>query len=269
MTTILYAVLAVTVIGLVCAVLLVVAGKFMAVPVDEKFEKVRACLPGANCGACGYAGCDGYASALASGACTETTLCVPGGDTAAADVAAALGVEAGTVQKKVAFISCNGTCEKTRDKFTYEGTQTCAGAEIMFGGPGECTFGCMGFGDCQRVCQYNAICIENGIAHVDPRICKGCGACAKVCPNHLIHVLPADIAYFVTCGNQEKGAMTRQRCTNGCIGCKRCEKACETGAITVNNNLASIDYEKCIGCGKCAEVCTVGCIADLLNNKNA
>ncbi len=260
MATILYAVITVTAIGLICAVLLVVASKLMAVPVDEKFEALRECLPGANCGACGFAGCDGYAKALAAGKTSETALCVPGGDETAAQLAGVLGVAGGKVQRRIAFIQCNGTCEHTRNKFEYEGVQTCTGAELMFGGPGVCTFGCMGFGDCARACPYDAICVENGMAHVDPRKCRGCGACVKVCPNQLIHVLPTDIPYFVTCGNQEKGAMTRQRCSVGCIGCKKCELGCEAKAITVQNNLASIDYSKCTGCGKCAEVCPSGCI---------
>ena len=263
METILYAVISVTLIGLVCALVLVIAGKLMAVPVNERLEKVRACLPGANCGACGYAGCDGYAEALASGACKETTLCIPGGNDAAQQVAAVLGLKAGEVERKVAFIRCNGTCSHTHNKYEYTGIQTCAGAEQLFGGPGECTFGCMGLGDCARACEYGAICIENGIAHVDTRVCVGCGKCAKVCPNQLIQILPLSIRHFVTCGNQEKGAMTRQRCKTGCIGCKKCELNCPEKAITVTNNLASIDYSKCSNCGKCVEVCPSGCILEL------
>ena len=260
METLIIAIVILTAVGLLCAVLLVIAGKAMAVPVDETFEKVRACLPGANCGACGFAGCDGYAKALSSGRTKETTLCVPGGTSTAADVAGVLGMEAGTVEKKVAFITCNGTCANTSDKFDYNGIRSCEAANLFYAGPGQCTFGCMGYGDCAAVCPSHAICIEDGMAHIDPRLCTGCGTCTKACPNHLIQIIPENVPIFVRCGNQEKGAMTRKRCSVGCIGCKKCEKNCPTGAITVNNNLAKIDYTKCTGCGLCADNCPSGCI---------
>ncbi len=260
MDKLLIAVIILTAIGLLCAVLLVIAGKVMAVPVDETFEKVRACLPGANCGACGYAGCDGYADALAKGKTRNCALCVPGAAKVAGEVAAVMGLEAGSVEKKVAFITCRGTCENTGDKFEYDGIGSCAAAELFYAGPGQCTFGCMGFGDCAAVCDQGAICIENGMAHINPALCIGCGKCAKACPNQLIDIIPANVPVYVTCGNREKGAMTRKRCKVGCIGCKKCEKICEAGAITVENNLAKIDYTKCTGCGKCAENCPSGCI---------
>ncbi len=262
MEELILAIVILTAVGLLCAALLVLAGKAMAVPTDETFEKVRECLPGANCGACGYAGCDGYAKALSSGKTKETTLCVPGGAQAAKDVAAVLGLEAGSVEKKVAFIRCNGTCDNTGDKFAYDGIKSCAAAELFFAGPGQCTFGCMGFGDCAAVCDQNAIWVENGMAHIDTNLCIGCGKCAKACPNQLIQIIPVNVPVVVRCGNQEKGAMTRKRCAVGCIGCKKCEKVCPTGAITVNNNLASINYDQCVGCGECVKNCPSGCIIE-------
>ena len=263
METILYAVISVTVIGLICALVLVIAGKVMAVKVDERLEQVRACLPGANCGACGFAGCDGYAAALASGECTETTRCIPGGNDAAQQVAAVLGLKAGTVERQTAFVRCRGTCENTTKKFDYTGISTCTAAKQLFGGPGACSYGCLGLGDCANVCEYGAICLEDGVARVDPRLCVGCGMCARTCPQQLIVIRPASARHVVACSNQNKGAETRKICKVGCIGCKKCELNCPEKAITVTNNLASSDYSKCSNCGKCVEVCPVGCIAEL------
>jgi Fe-S-cluster-containing hydrogenase component 2 len=118
----------------------------------------------------------------------------------------------------------------------------------------------MGFGDCAAVCPENAICIENGIAHIDPRKCIGCGICVRNCPRGLISLTDAVDTVVVTCSNTEKGAVVRGKCSNGCIGCKKCEKTCPNGAIKVENNLARIDYEKCIACGACADACPTGAI---------
>ena len=130
----------------------------------------------------------------------------------------------------------------------------------MYGGQGKCVFGCMGFGDCAKVCPQGAICIKNGIAHIDTRKCIGCGLCAKACPRKLIEIVDDVEKVLVTCNNTEKGALVRGKCSNGCIGCKKCEKNCPEGAITVTDNLAKIDYSKCTHCGECAKNCPVGCI---------
>ena len=260
MSPIVMAVLSVTVIGIICAVVLSIASKVMAVKVDERFPAVRECLPGANCGACGYPGCDGYAQALIEDPEVKTNLCIPGAAATASALAAALGVEAEEVVPMVAVVHCNGNCEATSDKIEYHGMETCAAAKLMYGGKGACTFGCLGLGDCQRACPSEAICIENGIAHVDPRKCTGCGICTKECPNKIISVVKKNAIPVVLCSNTEKGAATRKKCTNGCIACKKCERECPEKAITVQNNLAVIDYSKCTNCGHCVEVCMAKCI---------
>ncbi len=247
-------------ISAVCAVLLVLADKFMQVPVDEKFPIVRDCLPGANCGACGYAGCDGYASALVSGEETRINKCVPGADGVAMALSQALGVEFEDVEEQVAFVCCGGDCNSTSDKMAYQGISTCAAAKSMYGGKGACSFGCLGFGDCASVCPQEAICLFDGLARVDASKCIGCGLCAKTCPSGIIAMLPAVSELVVRCSNREKGAATRKECSNGCIGCHKCEKECPEGAITVVDNLARIDQAKCTACGRCAQVCPVGCI---------
>lgn len=250
-------------IGLLCAIMLVLAAKFFAVEEDETEKSIRACLPGANCGACGYAGCDGYAKALAAdkGKNTiKTNLCIPGADATAKEIADILGVEFEDVIEQVAVVHCYGDCTHTSRKMEYVGIQHCAAAKTMYGGDGKCTFGCIGLGDCVEVCPQNAICLEKGIAHIDTRKCIGCGICVRTCPQGVIGLMADVNSVIVTCNNKDKGAAARQKCTNACIGCKKCEKTCERGAITVVNNLATIDYSLCTGCGECARNCPVGCI---------
>lgn len=260
MNAILIPIIAVAVIGLICGVMLVVASKLMAVPTDETFTAVRDCLPGANCGACGYAGCDGYAKALADGSEKRTSLCVPGSDAAASQIAAALGVEAEEVVERVAVIACCGDSTCTARKHEYQGISGCAAANLLFAGDGACAYGCLGYGDCASVCPTDAICIENGLARVIPSRCIGCGLCGKVCPKQLIQLVPDTVNTVVRCSNADKGALTRKACTKGCIACKKCERECPADAITIINNHAVIDFNKCVQCGHCADICTTGCI---------
>lgn len=260
MEEIIFAVISITVIGIICAVMLAVASKIMAVKEDERFPVVRECLPGANCGACGFAGCDGYAHALIEDDGVKTNLCIPGADGVSKKLSEILGVAFEDVVEQVAVIKCKGDCNVTSEKMDYQGIESCAAAKLLFGGTGKCTFGCMGLGDCAKVCPNNAICLENGIAHINTRLCIGCGMCAGVCPNKLISIMPDVEKVLVTCSNTEKGAITRKECSHGCIACKKCEKECPVGAVTVENNLAKIDYDKCTNCGRCAEVCPTHCI---------
>jgi len=260
MSEVMTAVLVLCIIGFVCALLLVIASKYMKVPVNENFPKVRDCLPGANCGSCGYAGCDGYAKALAEGDEEKTNLCVPGGDVAARKISEVLGTEFEDVVEKTAFVHCNGDCNSTHDKMDYQGIESCKAAKLLFGGVGSCICGCMGMGDCAKVCPEQAIWVQNGLAHVDPHACIGCGLCAKTCPQKIIELIPAVNKVRVRCSNTEPGAKTRKACSTGCIGCKKCEKECPVGAITVEGNLSRIDNTKCTVCGKCVEVCPTGAL---------
>lgn len=256
---VLIAVAVVSGIGLVCGIVLALASHFMAVKTDEKKEAVRGCLPGVNCGACGYTGCDGYAAALAKGE-AEINLCIPGADAVAKKLAEVLGVDFADVVEKVAFVRCGGDCKATEKKQIYDGVKSCAAANLIYGGTGKCTFGCLGYGDCAAVCQSDAVCITDGIAHISATKCIGCGMCVKACPKHIITLVPDVVRTVVMCSNKEKGAVTRKECTSGCIACKKCERLCPAQAITVNDNLAVIDIDKCTGCGVCSDNCPVGCI---------
>ena len=257
---ILVAFLVVAAIALVLGIALAVLSHFFAVPEDPTFTKVRECLPGINCGACGYKGCDDYAHALADGSEKNPSLCIPGAQAVATQIGAILGVEAEEFEDVVAFVACNGNCEATGNKAAYDGVPTCAAASMLYGGPGECAYGCLGLGDCAKACPADAICTIDGIAHVDTTRCLGCGVCAAACPKGIIHMVPQKAAVAVMCSSKAKGADARKACKNACIGCKKCEKTCPHGAITVVDNLAVIDYGKCTGCGACAECCPTGCL---------
>ena len=164
----------------------------------------------------------------------------------------------------MAVVRCSGSADYTSDKMEYAGIQSCSAAVLLAGGPASCQYGCMGLGDCVNACQYGAIEICNGVAHIDPARCKGCSMCVAACPKHLITLVPYRPLAVVRCSSCDKGAQTNKVCKIGCIGCMKCEKICESDAIHVKDFHAVVDPEKCTGCGKCAEVCPRHVI-DLLN----
>ncbi len=238
--------------GLIIGILLGIAAIKFYVETDSRVEAVRECLPGSNCGGCGFAGCDACAEAIVKG---EAPINACAGSRQA-DIAAIMGAEAGEQVKMVAFVKCGGTCDKTSVKYRYQGIADCRKLALIPGhGEKECSFGCMGYGSCVDACKYDAIHVVNGVAVVDKEKCVGCSACTKVCPNHLIELRPYEAKYGVKCSSTLKGKDVKAKCSTGCIGCGICAKQCEFGAITVENNIAHIDYEKCTGCGKCAEKC--------------
>ena len=247
------------VVAMLLDVLLGLISHFFAVKEDETAKAIRACLPGVNCGACGYKGCDDYAAAVAEGTAAPN-LCVPGAEAVALELGEIMGMEVETPEDFVAFVHCNGHCEATSKKADYKGIETCKAASMLFAGPDACRFGCLGYGDCAAACPSGAICLEDGVAHVDTSLCIGCGLCRDTCPKHIISMIPQESAVVVSCSNTDKGAQARTVCKNACIGCKKCEKVCESGAVSVQNNLAGIDYDKCTGCGACAEACPTGAI---------
>lgn len=262
MIDILIPVLVLVIIALVCAVILTVSSVFFGVKEDERVLAVRDCLPGANCGACGFSGCDGYAKALSEGNTDNPSLCTPGGDRVSKQVADIMGLTAGDVVERVAYVACNGSCAASERKYEYVGPATCSTANMSYAGDRDCTFACLGYGDCMNVCPRDAICInpQKNIAEIDPRKCIGCGLCVKTCPNGIIHLIDDTSRVVVKCSSHNKGAQVRKVCLNGCIACGKCEKTCPKGAIKVTDNLATIDYGKCTGCGACRDACPVHCI---------
>ena len=246
-------------LGAIFGVILGFAGKKFAVEVDERVTKVRECLGGANCGACGYAGCDAFAQAVVNGE-AEPNGCTPGGEKTATAIGKALGIEVKAQGARVALVLCQGTNGIAKNRYDYNGIISCRAAAAMAGGPKLCLYSCLGLGDCVKKCCLNAISIHDGIASVDPNICKGCGACAAECPRGVIAILPADTNVVVSCRNKDTGRKAIAVCMKACIGCKRCEKECKYEAIKVTDGFAHIDSDKCTRCGICATVCPRGCI---------
>lgn len=249
-------------VGLVFGIILTVAAKVMFVPVDERVSAIKEVLPGANCGACGFAGCDGYADAIVAENLSPS-LCPVGGPDVAAQIAGIMGVEAGEMEPMTAMVMCNGNCNATKEVLVPDRLHTCKEAKMFYGGQWACTHGCLGLGDCLAECAYDAICISNGVATINKDLCVGCGACAKVCPNHIIDVVKKKDTVFVRCNSTDKGAVARRACSVACIGCMKCTKVCKFDAIVVENNLARIDRDKCKNCGLCAKECPTGAIVKL------
>lgn len=245
-------------LGVLAGVLLTICSKVFAVKVDERLEQLQEALPQINCGSCGYSGCNAYAEAILSGA--DINMCKPGGTASAEKLGKIMGLEAGELEQEVAFVKCSGNCNVTQHKYIYDGTQSCKASNRYYNGSKICTSGCLGYGDCVKVCPNGAISIVDRIAVVDPATCVGCGLCAKACPNELIVIRRKSQKVDVGCKSTAIGKITRSVCENGCIGCRLCEKKCPSGAIKVENNFASIDYLKCTSCGICAEACKIGVI---------
>ena len=255
MSGILIAALCTACVGIFVGIFLGVAGIVFKVKTDEREEKVLSVLPGNNCGGCGYPGCSGLAAAIVKGE-APVNGCPVGGSEVGSKVAAIMGTAAGDSVKTVAFVACDGDCEKAKENYDYSGPTDCRVMSFApAGGPKACREGCLGGGSCVAACPFDAIHIVNGIAKVDREKCKACGKCVAACPRHLISLVPYDAKYIVSCSSHAKGPEVMKACTAGCVGCSLCVRNCPAGAVTVTDNLAVIDQEKCAGCGVCAEKC--------------
>lgn len=246
--------LAIGAIGLFFGALLGFASIVFRIDKDERIDKICELLPGANCGGCGYAGCSALADAVVKNG-ESAAKCNLMTDEKNKLICEIMGIKAEAVQKRTARVNCCGTSEACPSRYDFTGISDCFTAMQLNGGQKKCEYGCLGFGDCVKECGFDALSIENGIAHINYQNCTGCGRCASVCPKSLISLVPQEKKFFVACSSQDKGAVVKNYCSNGCIGCKICEKKCEFDAIHVENNLAKIDYEKCTACGACADAC--------------
>lgn len=250
-------------LGAAFGVVLSVADKKFAVEVDERVAAIRSTLGGANCGACGFAGCDAFSEAVVRGE-AKPDGCPVAGPEGAAAIAAVMGVSAGpAAEAQAARLFCRGDCEAAKPRYDYEGIQSCAMAATLAGGPKQCAWACLGLGDCAAACPFGAIAVEDGIARISADKCVACGKCVEACPRGVIHLTPENDTVFVACQNHDMAKDARAACANACIACGRCVKACIADAIKVVDYCAVIDQEKCSRCGSCAKVCPCGCIRDM------
>lgn len=247
-------------IGLLAGLGLGYASKKFAVEVDPRVPKVREALPSANCGGCGYAGCDAYAKAVVAGE-IGIDACPVGGEGVVKALAEILGMEATAKEKEVAFVKCNGTCANAGEKYQYEGIHDCLEAMYVPGaGAKSCSYGCLGLGTCERACPFDAISIIDGVAVVDKDKCTSCKKCVVSCPKTLISMVPYANEVHVKCNSKDKGKEVKSVCQVGCIGCRICQKNCPHDAIHVTGFLAKVNYDKCTECGICVEKCPTNAI---------
>lgn len=265
---IIYTIATLSIIGTSSAVILYFVAQKFKVFEDPRIDDVTEALPGANCGGCGFAGCRAFAEACVKADGLSDLSCPVGGNETMSSVAGILGVEAVKRDPRVAYIRCNGTCDHRPKTSNFDGASTCAIAASVYSGETDCQFGCLGYGDCFDVCEFDAIDLRSGLGVpliIDDK-CVACGKCVDACPKNLIELrkqFPKNRKIVVACRNKDKGGVARKACSVACIGCGKCEKECKFDAITIENNLAFIDSDKCKLCRKCVSVCPTNSIIEL------
>ena len=268
MDTIVITIIALCAIGVAAAIILYFVAQKFKVYEDPRIDEVEEVLPAANCGGCGYPGCRSFAEALVKADDISNMKCPVGGAPVMTQVGKILGHEIIASDPTVAVVRCNGTCDNRPKTNTYDGAASCTIAASLYSGDTGCQYGCLGLGECVDACKFDAMYMDEktGLPVVIEDKCVSCGACVEACPNNIIELRkkgPKSRRIFVSCVNKDKGGIARKACSTACIGCGICVKECPFGAITLENNLAYIDYNKCKLCRKCVVVCPTGAIQEL------
>jgi Na+-translocating ferredoxin:NAD+ oxidoreductase RNF subunit RnfB len=263
--TIYFAVALLAVLGVIFGIALAVVASKFVVKIDPKVDQVRETLPGANCGACGFAGCMGYAEAVAGNPDVAPNLCAPGKSPVAQKIAQITGKAAGAVDPKIARVFCQGGRSKSQRKFIYSGVMDCTAAVLAAGGDKSCDFGCLGYATCMRACPFDAITMSaDSLPIISKEKCTACGKCVAACPKQVIELGLMSKAVVISCHSRDKGIDVKKKCQVGCIACGICVRTCPVDAIKLENNLARIDHSKCITCGLCVKKCPTNAIHDYI-----
>ena len=259
------------VLGIVASLVLAIASRIFAVEENPKIEVLTEALPGANCGGCGYASCEAYATALVLDSSVPTTRCVVGDSSLPQTLATISGKEAGSVTKQIAFRHCTKREGNVATTYQYQGFASCASVSAFDKGFDACKYSCLGLGDCVAVCPFNAMEIVNGLVTIYKDLCTGCNACVEVCPRDVLTLAPVRSRVNILCSTQDKAKDVMNICQVGCISCSKCVKACPADAVYFDEfHRIRIDHERCIAYGEsCNEVCVEVCPRDILRSARA
>jgi electron transport complex protein RnfB len=266
--TILITIICLGLLALISAVILFFVAQKFKVFEDPRIDEIQAVLPAANCGGCGFAGCRNFAEALVNAESFEGLNCPVGGADVMGLAAKMLGKEAPVVDPLVAVLLCNGTPDSRPRTSVYDGASDCRISHNLYIGETDCSYGCMGHGDCVRACAFDAMYMDTltELPVISDEKCVACGACVKACPRKLIELrrkAKKERKIYVACSNCDKGGPAKRACSAACTACTKCFKVCEYGAITIENNLAYIDAGKCTFCRKCVTECPTAAIIEL------
>lgn len=260
-------ILILAILGFAVAVMLGFASKIFYVEEDPKVEAVLEALPGANCGGCGYAGCEGYANAVVKSPNVAANLCVAGGAKTAAQVGELTGKAVTESDPLISFRRCDKISGKVQKRYTYQGLPSCAAAATLAQGSDVCSHSCLGFGDCVVACPFDALYLKDGIVCVRENICTGCGKCTHACPRNILELIPRRARVAVRCSSRDKLRAVMDVCLVGCIQCGKCIKSCPAGAISFQDSRIHIDQQKCLAYGdECELICSKGCPRQILRN---
>lgn len=259
-TTLLLTILSLCGIGAFASFVLYYVSQKFKVYEDPLIDDVEKALPGANCGGCGFPGCRGFAEKLVKSDTMQGFFCPVGGAECMNSIGELLGRIAEEKEPMVAVVRCNGTCDARPKTNQYDGARKCSIANSLYTGETNCSYGCLGMGDCVVSCKFDAIEInkKTGLPEVNQNNCTACGACVTACPKSIIEIRKKGAKnrrVYVSCINKDKGAVAMKACKSACIGCNKCKKECPFDAIKIENNIAYIDYNKCKLCRKCVPVC--------------
>jgi Na+-translocating ferredoxin:NAD+ oxidoreductase subunit B len=266
--TLLITIISLSLLAFISAVILYFVALKFKVTEDPRIDEIQAVLPAANCGGCGFAGCRNFAEALVASDTFDGLNCPVGGAEVMNNAAKILGKVAPVVDPLVAVLLCNGKPEFRHQTSVYNGVPDCRISHNLYIGETDCSYGCLGNGDCVRACIFDAMYMDTAthLPVISDDKCVACGACMKACPRKLIELrkkAKKDRKIYVACSNCDKGGIAKKACSVACIGCNKCLKVCEAGAITIENNLAYIDAKKCTFCRKCVTECPTNSIIEL------